>query len=234
MKGLQLEIEGNYAHFRKPETNNNPLSHDFITKTALIGLIGAVLGKEREEMCSLFPQLSEDLLYGVQIINPVKKESFGFTMHKAKVMSEMAPKYLELLKFPKFKIAVSLCNKRNITQNLFDDFTKSLKNNESKYTPVLGLHNCPAKLTFLSEGEFSDEKNDYFETKYAVSAKHILNIYKTEQFRIGFERIPTFQNDNFWNPSDKYVDVIYPSENNEITVKGIYYEYFNGDKLWLI
>lgn len=234
MRGLILIIEGNYAHFRKPETNNNPLSHDFITKTALIGLIGAVLGKERDEMRFLFPRLSEDLLYGVKVLNPVKKESWGFTMHKAKVMSDMAPKYMELLKFPKFKIAIALRNKRCETQNIFDNFIKSLKNNKAKYTPVLGLHNCPAKLTLLSEGEFSDGKNDEFATKYIVSTKHILETKQTEQFRIGFDRIPTFQNDNFWNPPDKYVDVIYPSENDEIIVKGNYYEYFNRDKIWLI
>ena len=48
MKGLQLNVEGNWAHFKKPETNNNPLTHDLITKTALIGMIGAVLGIESE------------------------------------------------------------------------------------------------------------------------------------------------------------------------------------------
>ena len=62
MKGVLFELKGNWGHFRKPETNNNPLTHDFITKTALIGLVGAVLGKERDEMKELFPQLSEDLL----------------------------------------------------------------------------------------------------------------------------------------------------------------------------
>ena len=234
MKGLQLIIEGNYAQFRKSETNNNPLSHDFITKTALIGLIGAVLGKERNEMRFLFPQLSEDLLYGIKVLNPVKKESWGFTMHKVKTKPEPAPKYMELLKLPKFQVAIALYNTCESTKNLFDEFIKSLKNSESKYTPVLGLHNCPAKLTFLSEGEFSDEKTDNFKTKYVVSTKHEINIKETEQFRIGFERIPTFQNGDFWNPPDRYINVIYPSENNEITVKGKYYEYSDGDKLWLI
>ena len=55
MKGLQFKIDGDWAHFKKPETNNNPLSHDLIPKTALIGMIGAVLGIEREKMKSLFP-----------------------------------------------------------------------------------------------------------------------------------------------------------------------------------
>ena len=75
MKGFQLEITGNWEHFKRPETNNNPLSHDLITKTALIGMIGAVLGIERTDMKSLFPQLSEDLLYGVQLLTPVRKMS---------------------------------------------------------------------------------------------------------------------------------------------------------------
>lgn len=73
MKGFQFKIDGNWAHFKKPDTNNNPLSHDLIPKTALIGMIGAVLGIEREKMKSLFPQLSEDLLYGVELLKPVKK-----------------------------------------------------------------------------------------------------------------------------------------------------------------
>ena len=52
MKGFQFKIDGDWAHFKKPETNNNPLSHDLIPKTALIGMIGAVLGIEREKMIS--------------------------------------------------------------------------------------------------------------------------------------------------------------------------------------
>jgi len=232
MKALQLTIEGNWAHFKKPETNNNPLTHDFITKTALIGLIGAVLGKERDEMRPLFPQLSEDLLYGVQIINPVKKESWGFTMRKAVNLLEKAPKHMEFLKSPKFYVTIALCNTRS--EKLFDDFIAALKNSEAKYTPVLGLHNCPAILKFKSEGIFSGKQSSQFQTKCVVSNKHTLNIQETRQFRIGFERIPTFQNDDFWNLPDKYVEVIYPSEKKEIAVTGEYYKYSDGECWWLI
>ena len=232
MKGFQLTIKGNWAHFKKPETNNNPLTHDFITKTALIGLIGAVLGKERGEMRPLFPQLSNDLLYGVQIINPVKKESWGFTMRKAVNLLEKAPKHLEFLKSPKFCVAISLCSTRS--EKIFDDFVEALKNSEAKYTPVLGLHNCPAILKFQSEGEFLGKQSGQFQAKCVVSNKHTLNIQETRQFRIGFERIPTFQNDDFWNLPEKYVEVIYPSENREIAVTGEHYKYSDGECWWLI
>ena len=51
MNGFQLIIEGNWGHFKKPETNNNPLSHDLITKTALI-TVGNFLGNiyDRSEL----------------------------------------------------------------------------------------------------------------------------------------------------------------------------------------
>lgn len=232
MKGLKLIVGGNWAHFKKPETNNNPLTHDFITKTALIGLIGAMLGKERNEMRPLFPQLSEDLLHGVQIINPVKKESWGFTMRKAVNLLEKAPKHMEFLKTPEFRVAIALHSTRS--EKLFNDFTEALKNNKATYTPVLGLHNCPANLKFQSEGGFSEKQSGLFKAKCVVSNKHTLNVTETRRFRIGFDRIPTFQNDDFWNLPDRYVEVIYPSENLEITVTGDYYKYSDGECWWLI
>ena len=232
MKGLQFIIQGNWAHFKKPETNNNPLTHDFITKTALVGLIGAVLGKERDEMRPLFPQLSDDLLYGVQIVKPVKKESWGFTMRKAVNLLEKAPKQMEFLKTPEFHVALALYNIRS--ERLFNEFTEALKNGEARYTPTLGLHNCPANIRFKSAGKFSEKQNDTFKAKCVISNKHTLDIKETRQFRIGFERIPTFQNDDFWNLPDRYVEVIYPSENREISVTGEYYKYSDGECWWLI
>lgn len=232
MKAAQLMIEGNWAHFKKPETNNNPLTHDFITKTALIGMIGAVLGKERSEMRPLFPQLSEDILYCVQVVNAVKKESWGFTLRKAVNLFEKAPKQMEFLKSPKFLVSIGLSGIRST--DLFREFVEMIKNNNSNFTPVLGLHNCPANLSLASEGEYSEKQTGSFKTKGFVSRRHSLNIQETREFRIGFDRIPTFQNDDFWNLPDKYVEVVYPSANQEIAAIGDYYEALNGDCWWLI
>jgi len=232
MKACQLIIEGNWAHFKRPETNNNPLTHSFITKTALIGLIGAVIGKERDEMRELFPQLSNDFLYGVEVVNPVKKESWGFTMRKAVNVLDKAPKHLEFLKFPKFLVSIALLDKNS--ENIFNTFIQRVKREEACFTPVLGLHNCPANLNLISEGEFSELKSGEFRAKCFVSTKHTLNLDETKQFHIGLEKIPSYQNNNFWNLPEKYVDVVYPSEGKEITVIGEHYEYAHGEKWWLI
>lgn len=227
MKGLQFIAEGNWGHFKKPETNNNPLSHDLITKTALIGLIGAVLGIEREDMKSKFPQLSEDLLYGVQLLHPVKKISWGFTSRTAINPTTMGtPKYFEFLKNPKFQVVIALLNDRSTFD--FENFKLALKNETAVYTPVLGWHNCPANLEWKSEGEFSELKNGTFDTKgFVLAGKHTPRI--TGEFRIGFDKMPTFQNDDFWNIPEKYENVIYPDFPNSITADGKFYEYRSSE-----
>lgn len=232
MKGVLFNLKGNYGHFRKPETNNNPLTHDFITKTALIGLIGSVLGIERDEMKELFPQLSEDLLYGVSVQNSVKKESWAFTLRKVVDILDKAPKQMEFLKNPENKIALGLKNENSA--NIFNEFVSAIRQSDTKFTPVLGLHNCPAEIDFISVGEFQT-KDGSFVTKGFIKETQ-LDAAKliTCKFRLGVEKIPTFQNNDFWNLPDKYERVIYPSEENEVFGNGNFYEFTDGSQWTLI
>lgn len=224
MKGIQFIIEGNWGHFKKPETNNNPLSHDLITKTALIGLIGAVLGIERETMKDRFPELSEDLLYGVQLLNPVKKISWGFTSKTAiNPTCAGSPKYFEFLRDPKFLVSLALQDNRS--ENIFDNFKNAVLQEESVYPPVLGWHNCPANLEWKSDGEFSEIKDGAFETQgFVLVGEYTLQDISGE-FRIGFDKMPTYQNNDFWNLPDRYKNIVYPDYPHSLSVKGMHYEY---------
>ena len=235
MKGFQLIIEGNWGHFKKPETNNNPLSHDLITKTALIGLIGAVLGIEREEMKSKFPQLSEDLLYGVQLLHPVKKISWGFTSRTAiSPTAEGTPKYFEFLKGPKFLVSIALKDDRS--NSIFEEFIHSTKDELAVYPPVLGWHNCPANLKWVSEGDFSALKSGTFDTKGFVLAGEHTPKNVLGSFRVGFDKMPTYQTDDFWNLPERYKNIIYPDCPHSISVEGAYYEYHSpkGTEKWCL
>ncbi len=241
MKGIKLKIYGNWAHFKKPETNNNPLSHDFITKTALIGLIGAVLGIERKPMKDVFPLLSENLKYGVCVRNAVQKQSWGFTLRSLNKIFDKytnsvvkAPKQMEFIKNPNYEIIIGIVdNPIAEAEKLFSDFVLAIKKGKAKYTPVLGLHNCPAEIEFCNEGILQYEKNGTFETKGFVSSKHQPEI---TEFRLGFDKIPTYQNNDFWNLPEKYLQVVYPSQEQSLTVKGEHYiyEHDNNYKWFLI
>jgi CRISPR-associated protein Cas5h len=236
MQAIQIIVEGNWGHFKRPETNNNPLTHDFITKTALIGMIGAVLGYEREDMKSLFPQLSDDLLYGVELVQPVKKISWGFTSRTAfKPWESGTPKYFEFLKNPSFKVIIAL--KNDYSKAIFDAFCYAVQNEEAIFTPVLGWHNCPANLNFISKSEIEKVANttERVTMNCFVSSSHKPQFTGIETFRVGFENLPTFQNDDFWNLPDRYEKVIYPDAGNSISVKGDYFqENQKNEKWWLI
>lgn len=235
MKGFQIKIAGNWAHFKKPDTNNNPLSHDIIPKTALIGMIGAVLGIEREKMKPLFPQLSEDLLYGVQLLKPVIKTSWGFTAHTAiNPTAIKSPKAFEMLRDVSYKVCVGLLNERS--RSIFDDFLNAILKGHAVYDPYLGIANCPAELAVISQGEFSLMNTGDFKTKgFIIANKYKLKIID-DDFRIGFDNLPTYQNDDFWNLPEKYVNVIYPECSHALEVEGDYWEYIHDKEIeqWVL
>jgi CRISPR-associated protein Cas5 subtype I-B len=234
MKGVRLHIKGNWGQFRRPETNNNPLSHDFITKTALIGMIGAVLGKDRIKMKPLFPILSKDLKYGIQINNEVKKQSWGFTFRSVSNAWEKSPKQMEIIRNPDYTVMLCLLdNAIETSKEIFTEFVRNCKGGKSCYEPVLGLHNCPAEIEFIEEGSFEYVTEGTFSTKGFVSNKHKLEDLGIDGIRIGFDKVPTYQNDDFWNLPDEYVSVIYTSGNREITVSGEHFV-FNHDSKWCL
>lgn len=228
MKAIKLEIKGNWAQFRKAETNNNPLSHDLITKTALIGMIGAVLGVERNEMKSLFPLLSEGLLYSVQVNNIVNKKSWGFTLRSVNHSWEKSPKQMEFVKNPNYNVLLAL--KKDNTKDYFEHFVSLVKKGKACFTPVLGLHNCPAEIQFLAEGQIV-EKSGEFITYGFITDDYQPKMEDLGELRIGFDKIPTYQNDDFWNIPDKFCNVVYPSNKSTLKADGKYYE-FNDKSQW--
>jgi CRISPR-associated protein Cas5h len=228
MKAALIDIRGNWAHFRKAETNNNPLTHDFITKTALVGLIGAVLGKERDTMRGLFPQLCDDLLYGVRVNNDVQKQSWGFTLRSASNLYEKAPKQMEFIRHADYTVLLALKNERS--GELFDEFVWAVAGGKAHFQPVLGLHNCPADLHFREDGEIGDMQEGEFETFGFVSSSHKP---KVPFPRLSFDRIPTYQTDDFWNLPERYLAVVFSSSGHALKASGSFYEFDNQSQWYL-
>lgn len=246
MNALQLRVSGRWAQFRKPETNNNPLTHDFITKTAFIGLIGAVLGIERgPQMRALFPQLCDDLRYGVQVNTVVKKESWGFTLRSASsygaifekrnladLKANRAPKQMEFLRDPDFTVTVALINERS--GDIFQAFAHALQNSEARYTPVLGLHNCPAELTWIAALDSEEVAGPYKTQGFVLREQEPHWEDDLSRLRIGYEKIPTYQDDDWWNHPERYVGVAYGSNGGTLGATGNHYALSNGQSWCLI
>ena len=71
MKIIAFDICGKMAHFRKYYANNTALSYTIPPRTTLMGIVAAILGRERD---SYYNDLSSNhLRIGVRALNPMKK-----------------------------------------------------------------------------------------------------------------------------------------------------------------
>lgn len=173
--------------------------------------MGAVVGIEREEMRALFPKMCDGLLYGVQVLKPVKKQSWGFTFRQASDVFMKAPRYMEILSQPEHSVILACReNLEDTEKQFFEQFCYSVKHSKAHYTPVLGLHNCPAELLFESEGEALPQPIGTFDT-YGFVSEIKPDLKNSTATRFGFEKIPTYQTDDFWNLPERYKTVVYPS-----------------------
>lgn len=63
MKILVFDLKGDVAHFRRPDTTATHASYPFITRSALRGLLGSVLG---------LPEFLGEGWAGIELLSPVK------------------------------------------------------------------------------------------------------------------------------------------------------------------
>lgn len=146
---IVFELSGEYGHFRKFNTTTSPLTYPIPTRTALTGLLGAVMGIERETapgkfavstipVQELFNRDNCDLT--VQLLAPVKKVNIGFNLlDTGNSFFEIRKSgrtqiEFELLKNPAFRIFVRLQDSA-----LFDQLAGRLINRTHHFTPYLGL-----------------------------------------------------------------------------------------------
>jgi CRISPR-associated protein Cas5h len=156
-KVLIFDVESEYGHFRKFNTTTSPLTYSFPTRSALIGLVGAVLGIERENSSGELPENQKPLTelfskanaaIAVQLLNPVKKVNIGFNLLNTKAsffeIDNRTQIEFELLKHPKFRVFIS-CLDPKIHSNL----EQAIQNGKSHFTPYLGLSQFTAKFEYV-------------------------------------------------------------------------------------
>lgn len=71
MEILSFDIVGKFAHFRKYYTTNTALSFTIPPRTTIMGIVGAILGKQRDSYYEEFA--SDKLRIGIQVKSRIKK-----------------------------------------------------------------------------------------------------------------------------------------------------------------
>jgi len=136
---LAFDVWGQYGHFRKIYTTTSPLTYSIPPRTAVTGLIGAILGLDKTLYLRHFSK--QDAEIAIRLLNPVKKMTLSENLIDTKkagrmmnVIRQRTQIRIELLKDPRFRIYL-----RHSDQTLMEKLTKYLEEHRSVYTPCLGL-----------------------------------------------------------------------------------------------
>ena len=187
---LVFDVGGEYGHFRKFNTTTSPLTYSIPPRTALIGIIGAILGIERETGVGKYAEgqipLADMLAPGVadlavQVINPTKKVTMAFNLLNTKAsffnIDNRTQIEFELLKNPRFRVFLRWEN-----QDLFQRLKKMLVSRHSHFTACLGLSQLIADVSYV--GTFGGkEHNERGKHIPVISAVKLSSLDQTEPIK---------------------------------------------------
>lgn len=153
-KILCFELFGDYAQFRKFFTNMSPLSFSIPPRTVLAGIIGAILGIDKQENPEMFSQ--HNSFIALRLINPVKKTRIAHNYLKTTSMTHMyafnehKPTNVEFLTNVRYRIYFA-CTDADMYQKL----KALLSAHQSVYSICLGISACLANYCYLGEFNLS-------------------------------------------------------------------------------
>jgi CRISPR-associated protein Cas5h len=159
-KVLVFDVWGDYAHFRRFYTTTSPLSFPIPPRTALCGLIGAMIGLEKEDNDYLKYFSIESAHIALRLLNPIKKTVIAENLIDTKtahglgmnLISNRTQIRFEFLKDQKYRIYFH-CSPQGET--IYQKLKYNLSHHKTKYTPCLGLSENIANFKFVGEFEIN-------------------------------------------------------------------------------
>ncbi|MDR1196161.1 MAG: type I-B CRISPR-associated protein Cas5b [Endomicrobium sp.] len=179
MKALKFEIWGDFAHFRKPYTTTSPLTFSLPPRTAMAGIIGAIIGRKKNDVICQ----NQDSFISISLLNAVKKTRMAVNLAKfpsiksvqngcfdLNKISNRAPQIrYEFLKDVKYAIYFAHNDK-----SVYESVKRALENHETVYTPYLGIAQLIANFKFTGEYEIQENNDEKrFDFKCIIPKKAI-------------------------------------------------------------
>lgn len=159
MKCLIFDISGDYGHFRKFYTTSSPLTFSIPPRTAVAGIIAAIIGLDKEDYLSHFSKEKANI--AIKINNPVKKTRVSYNLintKNAKLFSQIKDRTqvtFELLKNPSFRIYIN-----HSDDKIYSRLKMFLEEQSNYYTVSLGLSEFIAEFKYIGESDFEFIEND--------------------------------------------------------------------------
>lgn len=190
MKVLVFDVWGEFGHFRKHYTTTSPLTYSVPPRTAIAGMIGALVGLRKDEYIRFFSK--EDANIAVKIVFPIKKTRIAENLIDTKIapmMSRIKTRTqirFEVLKDVRYRIYFS-----HSSEDIYDKLYSMLKEHKSVYTLCFGLSEHIANYEFIGEMEAVSELLDSEREIHSIIPEKELQKIKFEEGKEYFsETIP--------------------------------------------
>ena len=203
LKILVFDISGEYGHFRKFNTTSSPLTYSIPPRSALAGMLGAILGIEREIAPNVYPDdvipvnevfAPENAQFAIQVLAPINKVNIGFNLLDTgkspssffNIQNRTQIEF-ELLKQLKFRIFL-----HHSDEEIFNELAQRIRDTRHHFTPYLGLSQFTANVRWIEQTEaIPDEQTQgYTEIITAVNLSKLTNKAPI-QFRQDFYSVDT-------------------------------------------
>ncbi|HXH24229.1 MAG TPA: type I-B CRISPR-associated protein Cas5b [Vicinamibacterales bacterium] len=133
-----FDVASEMAHFRRQYAITTALTYPVPPRTALCGLIGAILGLPKNESLRQFSD--EDAVFGLQVLTPLRTGHVSINLvdtkdnstFRLKAVNPRTTMRYEVVRAPRYRVMFS-------HGELVDQLRRALENGESVYTPCLGL-----------------------------------------------------------------------------------------------
>jgi CRISPR-associated protein Cas5h len=227
-QAIKFKLSGDYALFKKPFANNQPQSFVIPPKTAILGMIGAMMGWSKSEYIGKLP--FDSFSYAVRLLTPkIKKDLIGINLMQGKSAKftlnenplknppergQRSPTRFEFLKDMEWEVFL-LIEDSEMREELFC----RLKAKRFVYNPNLGLQSLFAKISDeeLFDVELVDEINDNLYTSFE---KSLVKFKITKPVAFYNELIPISFNSDRSLPRTKEMISFVGDYQLEITNKG--------------
>jgi len=194
-KVLVFDVWSEYAYFRKFFTTTSPLTFSLPPRTALCGLMGAILGFPKESYLEKFPR--NDASFAVRLMNPVKKVRFSENLidtesvQTMNIIKQHTRIKFEFLKDARFRIYFS-----HTDPDIYVAAREMIANHKCVYTPCLGISEHIANFGYI--GEFPLKK---IEMPHEISLESV--IPKDQIQKIQFESGKEYMTETLPNEMEK-------------------------------
>ncbi len=222
-----FDIWSDYGHFRRGITTTSPLTYPIPTRTAIAGMVSAILGLKRDSYYDLFQE--ENSAIAVQILNSIKKITFnqnlidtktGFFLWDNEGQRTQIP--YEFLKNPKYRIFVWLEDDK-----LMDQLCKMITARKTVYTLYMGISEHIANFKpykggcLIAEKKVVSDKVQIHSVIPKGTSQVIIDVNDRESI-YGSVKIPGFINSK--RVVKKYIEIYYEEHGKPLTItQGTYY-----------